>query len=193
MAIRDGMTDLVTELRRRADAGTAEFQVGTANFYSDDHLQALLDRQRTDRRREALRLEPEYNGGTVEYRNYYWSGEWVERAETGSEAWVIETSAGSAVGTADYTRNYDARQIRFNANTTGLTYFLSYRAYDLDRAAAEIWEDKASHVADRYDIKTDNHDLKRSQLREQFLSMATFYRRRAPARSRNRIREDVTL
>lgn len=191
--MRDGMSNAVQELRRRCDAGTAEFMAGTVTYYSDDHLLATLDRHRSDLRRQHLRMEPTYSGGQVVYQDYYWErGDWIEEAASGAAAWVVEDSAGSAVGTAGYSVNYSAKHLRFSADTTGIAYLLSYRTYDLDRAAAEVWEDKAAHVADRFDVKTDNHDLKRSQLRQSYLAMAANFRRRAPVRSRERTRGDVT-
>jgi hypothetical protein len=54
-----------------------------------------------------------------------------------------------------------------------------------------VWEQKASNVAARFDIKTDNHDLKRSQLRASYLQMAQLHKKRAKPQSTRMTREDV--
>lgn len=186
MAARSTMAPLITELRRRVD------ESGTADW-SDDQLQDVLDRNRDDVRREGLRGESEYSGGSVVYFDYYWHcGPWVEHADGGT-VWRLEDSAGSAIGTALYTPEYGAKHLRFAANTGGSAYFLTYRAFDLDRAAADVWDDKAASVASRFDIKTDNHDLKRSQLAAQYRAMAADYRRRAGPRVSTRLRDDMPV
>lgn len=193
MAARDGMASLIIELRTRCDAGTADYQVAGSDFWTDDQLQSVLDRNRRDVKRETLMLAPELSGGSAIYHDYQWCREWVEEAASGTAIWRVEDSQGSLIGTASYTPEYGARSLRFASNTGGTAYFLTYRSYDLDRAAAEVWERKAGHVASRFDIKTDNHDLKRSQLVEQYRAMAVEFRRRAPAKIATRVRDDMPV
>lgn len=50
--------------------------------------------------------------------------------------------------------------------------------FDLNAAAASVFEVKAAFVANRYDTTTDGQDLSRSQLMAQFRSMASMYRMR---------------
>lgn len=193
MALRDGMTDLVARLRSLCDAGTADYTIGATTYWTDDHLQDALDGQRADIRREPLMVSPEVvAGNTTEYHDYLWRGGGdVETVESGSAAWLVMDGAGSAYGTADYTPSYRAQRLRFSSDTEGKALYLSYRAYDLERAAADVWEQKAAHVSSRFDIKTDNHTLSRSQLRRGYLDMAALHRKRAPARSIRRVRDDV--
>lgn len=189
---RDGMANLISRLRSMCDAGTADYSLaGGETYWSDDQLQDALDAARTDVRRELLTIQPDYVGGSVEYHDYYWQHADVEELESGSAAWLLADSSGAEIGTALYTVNYRAQHIRFDASTGGTSYFLSYRSFDLERAAAEVWETKAAHVSTRYDVSSDNHSLKRSQLREGFLQMAKIHRRRQRARTVEMFRGDT--
>lgn len=180
MAARDGMITVITRLRSMTDAGTADYSIAGTNYWQDDQLQDVLDGHRADIRREALVLQSDaVSAGSVEYHDYYWRYPNVEAVASGTAAWVVEDSTGADVGTASYEINDRARHIRFTADTEGSAYYLSYRAFDLERAAAEVWEQKAAHVSARYDLKIDNHDMKRSQLREAYLANAREYRRKA--------------
>jgi hypothetical protein len=156
-----------------------------------NQLQAVLDRRRMDVYRERMTPMEEYSNGTALYHNYYFCESDVERQESGTAAWRVENSAGSVIGTANYTANYDSKHIRFTADQAGSAYWISYRAFDIERAAADVWEQKASNVAARFDIKTDNHDLKRSQLRASYLQMAQLHKKRAKPQSTRMTREDV--
>ena len=55
--------------------------------------------------------------------------------------------------------------------------------YDLDSAAAMVWEAKAAAVASEYDVTADGVNLARSQLHAQFLVQADRHRRRVAGRS----------
>lgn len=189
------MTDLINRLRGMCDAGTSDYSIiggsGTAQFWTDAQLESELDRQRTAHEREVMWSHTDYNNGTAVYTRYSWSEADVERAESGSAAWKIENSAGSAIGTASYTVNYDAKEVTFLADTEGESYYLSYRSYDMERAAANIWDMKAAHVAVQFDVKTDNHDLKRSQKATAYREMAQLYRNTAKPKHVRMTREDV--
>jgi outer membrane protein assembly factor BamB len=187
---RTGMSALIADLRQRAEAGTADYTIHATTYWSDDTLQAFLDRNRRDVFREPLTVQPVYDGGTLVYRDYYWKREHVEQADGGT-VWRVETSAGALGGTADYTPNYDARHLYFAADQGGTVYYLTYRAYDLDAAEAEVWERKAAHVAALYDVSTDNHDLKRSQLVKHYREMAQAARRRVRPTARMLRRGDI--
>ncbi len=193
MTARTGMDNLINKLRARSDAGTADYVSGGITFWTDDQLQEILDENRSDVIREPLELHPEQIGGSAVYFSYSWSRRWAEEAASGTAIWRVDDSAGSLIGTASYTPEYGAQTLRFTANTGGSAYFLTYRAFDMDRAAADVWEQKAASVATRFDIKTDNHDLKRSQLAQQYRDMAAQFRRRAGAKVSQRVRDDMPV
>ena len=53
--------------------------------------------------------------------------------------------------------------------------------YDLNAAAADIWEEKAAGIADRYDFSADGQSYSRSQAVDHAQRMARYYRaKRAP-------------
>lgn len=179
---RLGMSDLITRVRQYSQADENEYTLAGETYWTDDHLQDVLDRNRLDVWREPLLPEPSYNnGGTVEYYDYYFAQGNAERAESGSIIWQLENSVGSAIGTGDYTVNYHAKHIRFSADTAGSAFYLTYRSYNPEMAAADIWDAKAANIANRFDIRTDNHDLKRSQLYTMYTKEATKWRNRALA------------
>jgi hypothetical protein len=49
-------------------------------------------------------------------------------------------------------------------------------AWDLNQAAADIWEEKAAAAAVNFDFAADGGDYKRSQVQAQMLKMAQTYR-----------------
>lgn len=188
---RNTMATIIAELRSRCAAGLSDYTIAGVTYHTDDQLQTVADRHRMVIHRERLTQQPIYNNGTALYYDYYWqSGDFFEEADGGT-VWRVETSAGSLVGTANYTINYQAKHIRFSADQQGTAYYLSARAYDLDRAAADVWDMKAAQVANRYDVQTDNHKLSLSQLANQYKAQAMAFRKRAKVRSVRMSREDV--
>jgi hypothetical protein len=191
MTARDGMTNLIATLRAWTEAGTADYTLAGATYWTDDLVQDTLDRHRTDIHREPLTVEAEYSDGDLVYHNYYAPMRYYEEAAGGEDVWRIEDAAGSAIGTADYTVNYHAGHIRFTADTAGSARYLVARAYDMHRAAADVWRRKAAHVAGRVDWSTDNHTMKASQMRVHYLEMATYYEGQAVPRMVRLERSDV--
>lgn len=55
--------------------------------------------------------------------------------------------------------------------------------HDLNAAAAEIWDEKAAAIQDKYDFAADGGRYNRSQSYEQACKMAAKYRSRAYAKS----------
>ena len=55
--------------------------------------------------------------------------------------------------------------------------------YDLNAAAADIWEEKAGAVADEFDFKADGGSYSRSQKEEKYLGKARFHCSRKSAKT----------
>lgn len=183
---RAGMTDVIAELRGMADAAADEYTVAGITYWSDDQLQDILDECRHDYYSQPLYAATENVGGTTVYRSYYLPAAGpIERLDSGDEAWLLQDADGVEAGTADYTAHYAAGYIRFGSDQVGKSWALTYRAYDMHKAAAQVWERKAAHVASRFDLVTDNHNLKRSQLREGYLQMASWHRGQSGASTRH--------
>ena len=188
---RSGMAELIQRLRALTATGTADYTVGTVSYWTDDQLEDVLDRRRTDLRRDPLTLEPLLDGGTTRYYDYYFARENVEGTASGTAAWRVENSNGSTIGASNYSLNIDSRVISFTTDTLGTAYYLSGRAYDMERAAADVWEQKAADVADRFDLEIDNHNMKRSQLYDHYMKMATQFKRRAKPVVGRMVRSDA--
>jgi len=172
MAARDGMTNLIAELRGLTAAGTADYSLGTVSYWTDDHLQNALDRFRKDIHRESLTPVYSYNGGNVEYKEYRSR---FKNLESGTAAFDIELSTGTNAGTADYSVDYTRGVVTFSADQGGTAWYLNARSYDLNASAAYVWRQKAAHVSSYYDVSTDGHSLKRSQMTKHFNDMAIYY------------------
>ncbi len=192
MASREGMAELITEARLMAEAGTADYIIGGGTYWSDEHIQTEFDKTRLVINQEPLMNVSEFTDGTTTFQDYYWDKDNVERFGTVSpEIWHLEDVGGSAVGTADYTVNYDAQHIRFDTDTLGSAYYLTYRSHDLNRVASTLWRKKAAHVAQRFDMASDNHDVKPSQLIQHYLSMAKTYAMASSPKVVTMVRTDV--
>ena len=172
---RATMSDLITTLRGMTNAGTADYSVGTVTYWTDDQLQSALDRYRLDVVRLPVSPAVEYDSGTVSYTRYdtkvmYWEG---------GPAFELQDSTGNAVGTALYTFDAERGVITFSATTTGVDYYACGQVYDVDGAAADVWEKKAASVTDMVNFSTDNHRIDRGALMTNYMRMAQQYRSRS--------------
>lgn len=192
MAARSGMANLITRLRSMTEVGTADYTLAGATYWSDDQLQVILDSRRTELIREPIEAEYEFVGaGTPEYHNYFMAFRDLEEAASGTPIWEVEDSTGATVGTASYTVNYDAGHIRFTSDTDGEVYYLTARTFNLNAAAAEVWQKKASHVHKAYDFAADGARYDRSQMFVHCMKMAEHYRNFSGIKVSRLFRSDV--
>jgi hypothetical protein len=167
MAIRSGMQNLVNRLRVLTGAGTAEYVAGAVTYWTDDHLQAVLDSNNQYVGGAQLQWQPEtIGGGTVAYYEATLPRRDMEEAESGTTRWVIRDSIGGTIGTANYTADYRAGRVRFAADQHGSAYYLTGYTYDVYAAASDLWGERLSNFASYYDFKSDNQTLTRSQIWE---------------------------
>lgn len=161
---RDGMAELISTVRQYAHAGTADHSVGGVTYWTDDQIQERLDRTQVTYNRVALHSDPQYVNGAYDYREYHLPSEmeWIERAGTNS-GWALRDGDGVDVDDADYSVNYDARVITFDANTNNEIYYLDARTYDLYNAVASVWESKVGFYESVVDWSSDNHRVSNSQ------------------------------
>lgn len=191
MAARNGMTAIITRLRNMTQAGTADYTVAGSAYWSDDQLEDVLDRYATLYRQIKLQSFVLNENGTAVYYDYAAPSAIYEQATSGAQYWQITDSLGSAVGTANYSVDYNTGNIRFSADTEGTAYYLTARAYDLNSAAAEIWETKAGQVWDAYDFDADGQQFSRSQMHKHALEQARFFRAQNGATIRRMVRGDL--
>lgn len=185
---RTGMSDLITELRGMCDAGTADFAIGTISYWSDDHLQGVLDLRRTDINHEYIEPTSTVNSSNVvEYKEFYTP---YRNLESGSLLYIQDAN-GAVVGTADYSVDYSNGHITFTNTTAGSILHLTARSYDLNMAAADVWKRKAANAAKMFDFSTDNHSVKRGQFMAACMSMAATFESRAGIQTGDMIRTDI--
>jgi len=176
MTVRTGMITLIETVRGLADAGISEWEIATEGrtitYWDDTEIQRVLDRYRMNADRAELWPVQEYSGGSVVYTEYR-SG--INDIESGTAVFRIETGAGSALASTDYTFDYSGGVATFDTDQEGVYYYLTGRHYDLNAAAADIWRHKAANVAKLFDFSTDGHRIDRAQLRKTYLEMASYF------------------
>ena len=174
---RATLAELIEITRSMTDAGTADYSLGTANYWDDNHVQNILDRHRRDVYNEPLAVIEKWTGsGSVGYFEYQSAYGYLEQTSGGTAVFWLEDGVGTDIGTALWTADYIRGRITFGADTTGSVYYLTGRTYDLNAAAAEIWRSKASYFATRaFDFSTDNHRVSGGQIHEHCLKMAAHY------------------
>lgn len=166
-----GMANPILKLRELTNVGTADYTLGTVTYWTDDLLQGVLDRYRTDIFSERLEAVSTLRAGTVYYYDYYAT---PREYEQGTAQFRVTDAAGNAI-TPD-TINYEAAHVSFGTvNQLGSAYYLTARAYDLNAAAATVWRAKAANVSAYYDFSADGHSMSRSQMVKQFQEMAQLY------------------
>ena len=171
---RTGMTDLIATLRGMTESGTADWTLGTVSFWSDNHVQDVLDLHRKDYVFQELMPYPtQGSGGTVLYNQYRAPVGNFEQTTGGTAIFYVQDGTGANVGTALYSVDYVRGVVTFASNTRGTSYFLTGSSYDLNAAAADIWNRKASHyAASAFNFSTDNHSVSREAIHQHCMQMA---------------------
>lgn len=182
MTARSGMTGLIEQLRGMTETAAGDWTQGTANYWDDDHLQAALDDHQTIIYQHAIEPIDEYAGGTLVTKRYPLGVQNLEATTGGTAIFYLQDGTWNTVGTALYSADYRRGLVTFAANTAGSTYYLTGYSYDLNAAAADVWEIKANHYASAYDVSTDNHNLKRSQLYDHCRERVAHFRMQAGPR-----------
>lgn len=174
---RSGMAEIISQVRQLAAAGTAENTIGTATYWTDDHLQTHLDRVRVEVWDEVVQPVPLVNsGGTTEYKEYRLPWTWLEQTTGGTAVFYLRDSTGARIGTANYTVDYQYGRVVFGADQRGSARYITARSYDVYEAAAKVWEAKAAHVAQQFDFTADGASFKNSQKVKQYMEMARLMR-----------------
>ena len=158
------MSNLITRLRALSSAGTADHTLAGASYFTDQQLQDVLDGQATYVEAHPLRWIPDNVGGAATYHRAALGYRDTEEADSGTVYWRITDSQGVEQGTAGYSVDYIGGMVRFTANQGGTAYYWTGRSYDLNSAAADVWQRKQGFYAAGYDFESDAQAFKRSQL-----------------------------
>jgi hypothetical protein len=195
MTARSGMADIISQVRQLSATGTADYTVGTATYWSDDALQTILDRVRVEIWHEPIPYVEQYtSSGSVTYTEYRIPWTWLEQTSGGTSIFYLQDATYAVLGTANYTADYQYGRVSFAANQHGSVRYLTGRSYDVYEAAARVWEQKAGHVAMKYDFTADGASFKASQERTSYLEMARQMRSQSSnggLRSARMVRDDV--
>lgn len=171
---RTGLAQLREVLRGMTQAGTADYSIGTANYWDDSHLDEVLDRHREDFRFEPLESYPTVGvGGTsLFYEFEVEDRENLEQTTGGTTVFYLQDSTGEFVGTAIYSVDYLRGKVTFTQDTRGTVYYATGRSYDLNAAAADIWRKKAGYYYTAFNFSTDNHKIDREKIYQHCIEMA---------------------
>jgi len=177
---RTGLSDLRTRLRSLSEAGTVDYTVNGSYYWTDDQLDEVLDRHRTDLIYSALIAVPYQAAGSLTYNEYRATHGNLEQTTGGTAIFYVQDESGNTVASSSYSPDYNRGVITFAANQEGSAFYLNARSFDLTACAAEIWRTKAAHYFTAVDFSTDNHRINRSQIRDHCLEMAEFFEARSP-------------
>lgn len=191
MAARTTMANLILTMRGMCDVGTDDVTIGGVSYWSDNHIQDVLDSHRLDVWNEPLYIIPSYaGGGSAVYKDYQSEFTNYEETDSGTAIFIVEDAAGNDI-TTGFTPDYQRGHLTFTSDTSGTVYYLTGRSYDLNGAAADIWRRKASHYASSFSFSTDNHRVDRGALINNAAKMADMYDRMAMPKTSTIYRSDV--
>jgi hypothetical protein len=71
-------------------------------------------------------------------------------------------------------------EIELDANPTSTDIYVSFTVYDIYRAAASVWEQKAAHRAQYVDIKAGPNSMKLQQEYEHAVQRAAYFKSKKP-------------
>lgn len=171
---RSGLANILLRLREMTATGYSDYAVNGVAYWTDDQLQVYLDRYRTPYRYRYLKAVPDYTAGDYTYTEYHLP-HYAKHIEE-SDGFRITSSDGTTIAAANYSVNFEAGIVTFTTDQDNADRYADFRAYDLNKAAADIWDAKAAHVAERVDFAIDNHDIKASQMIKQYRENARYHR-----------------
>lgn len=192
MTARTSMAELLLTLRGLTNAGSAEYTVNAVSYWTDQQLQDVLDRHVTQIRHEELYAIVYTGIGTIAYFDYQASRRFLETTDAGTSRFVIQNETGATISTAAWSVNYPRGLVTFGTDTEGLTRYLTGYSYDMNAAAADVWQQKAAHYVTAYDVATDNHNLRRSQIIQNCMMLAKEFAAGAAVYSVSVERSDTT-
>jgi len=176
MAIRDGQEYLVDYLRVICSAGTADYEFNGGTYWTDEQIVTILDRTLTVQTNISAESIYQTEEGSAVYFQYDIHHTWFEDVESGTPYYRAYDGEGSAIGTEEYTLDPLNGIMRFIEDQAGSAVRVDLTLYNINKAAAELWRQKAAHIAEvSYDIVLDGHKFTRSQRIRSYMQMASEY------------------
>jgi hypothetical protein len=162
MSLRPGMVEVIAALRRTTGAA--------AGSLDDDTLQALCDARAQVSTTELL-TAVRWDDDSVDWA-------WAERVVERTPALFVVYAAhafDSPLAVADEAFDFERAELTLPdtvQSRTGAVY-MTYPYFPLPLIAVDVWRTLAAEAATTaVDIKTDNHDIKRSQTVAHYLKLA---------------------
>lgn len=177
---RPGMSHLVAEVRRLSGASSTEYTAAGTTWWTDDQIEAVLDRHRRDITSEQLISDrTPVGGGSSSYITFRSRH---SDLETGAGA-AIRDGLGDLRGTATYTLDGTRGVITFTDDQGGTALYLTTATYDVHGAAAEVLENWSTALSLDFQFATDGQSFHREQKAHALAARAGEQRRRAWART----------
>jgi hypothetical protein len=172
------MPDLVQHLRALCDAEHEEISVAGVTYWSDDHLQDILDRNVTWVEEHPLTWQPDtVSGGSIEYHRMISGYRDLEGTASGTAYWRITTSDGSTIMPDDL--NMTSGEFKFDADQGGTSYYITARSFDVYGAAADVWLWRLAQFQKWYDFASDGQTFNREQAYDHAVRMEREMRARS--------------
>lgn len=173
MTVRASMAQFILDLRRMTDASALEVKVNDVQYWTDQQLQDILDGYRTDVLDLAMIPAAQKAAGSTVYYRYYFPDNVGSQIEYDPTVFSIVDENGNPAPT--YTYNPGDRYITFSADTTGVTYLLRCRFFNMRTAAARVWFDKAGLRVQLIDWKAGGQSLNEDQEYQHCMQMFELY------------------
>lgn len=184
MAVRSGMTNLISRWRSMVNDGSAD-------AFDDERAQQILDGHRYDFYQEPLSVHPvQVAAGSVQYRVYTSEYRNLEGTASGTDAFRLYDSLGSAV-TGTVTYDLLLGRFTFTSDQRGSARYLDARSFDLNGAAADAWRERAGQVSGNYDFRVEGRQFTRSQWFAHCMGMAAHYDSMAAVKQVEIVRGDM--
>lgn len=167
---RSGMSDLISQFR----SGVGE--TGTAIF-SDDRIQTLLEHTKLEINQEPLLAISSWLNGTTLFLQYQSAFRYLEGTASGTAISRIVNFGGTVV--TDFSSDFNNGLFTFTSTQSGSARYLTSRSYDLNKAIAEGWKEKAGYYATSFDFRLEGRQYSKSQIITHCMSMAKQFEERA--------------
>lgn len=177
---RAGMTNVIRRLRALTDAGAADYTLDGVTYWSDDQLQDELDRAGRTLQGEPLQPLWITEDGAARLYSYAFPFGRNFEEQAPDSGWAVHDALGNEA--AGYSVDYALRRITFPADQRGAFYSLDARVFNLEEAAARVWEQKTAFAATKLDWNADGRRVRGSQEHRHCRMMAAHFRRLAGIR-----------
>jgi hypothetical protein len=167
---RSGMSAIISYVRELANADVNEFTIAGVPYFSDAHIQTVLDNHRKDFQFMPIEVIPEQVSGSVIYKEFH-----TEPYIESGALFYLQTADGGTVGTSLYSVDNTRGVITFAGNTAGTAFYATGRTYDINAAASDIWKRKASNASSQVDWSSDNHRISSSQYFNHCMQQASYF------------------